>query len=281
MTTVRAGQTPGELLRFWRRRRGRSQLDLAAATGVSSKHLSFVETGRSRPSRQLLVHLADALALPLKERDRLLLIAGFAPAHRVDARLDRAMQPVRGALEVLLAAHEPYPALVLNAHWELVAANRAAELLWQGVAAELLVPPVNLVRLFCHPDGVPRNSTVTPLCGRALVDRVRHRAHQEADSVLLDLATEAEGYLAQTAGRTAAPKWNGDGVLAAFGLQTRLGEVRLHTVVATLGAPLDVGPSDLALETFLPADPQSADRLRALAAAPPDRATPTTPPRTG
>jgi len=241
-----------------------SQLDLAQAAAVSTKHLSFVETGRSRPSRQLLVHLADALAMPLRERNRLLLVAGFAPPHRERPFHDRAMHPLREALRGLLTAHEPNPALVVNAHWELVAANRAADVLFDGVAAALLTPPVNLLRLFTHPDGLPRISTATPLCSRPLLDRLRRRAHEEADDALLDLVIEAEQHL--TAGGTGAPAWTGDGVMATFELTTRLGPVRLFTVIATLGAPLDVTAADLAIETFLPADPDSADRLRQLAA---------------
>ena len=264
--TVDRPASAGELLRFWRQRRRMSQLDLAVAAQVSTKHLSFVETGRARPSRQLLVHLAEALAVPLRERNRLLLAGGFAPPHRERPFHDRAMQPLREALTALLAAHEPNPALVVNAHWELVAANTAADLLFDGVHPDLLAPPVNLLRLFTHPDGLPRTSTATPVCSRPLIDRLRRRAHEETDDALLDLVTEAEQHLvaAERAGRR--PAWTGDGVMATFELATRLGPVRLFTVIATLGAPLDVTAANLAIETFLPADPRSGARLRALAA---------------
>ncbi|WP_214401244.1 helix-turn-helix domain-containing protein [Pseudonocardia lacus] len=269
MATPRAVAQPtsaGELLRFWRQRRRMSQLDLAVAAEVSTKHLSFVETGKARPSRQLLVHLADALAVPLRERNRLLLAGGFAPPHRERPFQDRAMQPLRQALTALLTAHEPNPALIVNAHWELVAANTAADLLFDGVHPDLLTPPVNLLRLFTHPDGLPRISTATPVCSRPLIDRLRRQAHEETDDALLDLVTEAEQHLiaAERTGRE--PAWTGDGVMATFELTTRLGPVRLFTVIATLGAPLDVTAADLAVETFLPADPQSGTRLRALAA---------------
>jgi transcriptional regulator with XRE-family HTH domain len=265
-----AGTSAGELLRFWRLRRRMSQLELAQAAAVSTKHLSFVETGRARPSRQLLVHLSDVLAVPLRERNRLLLSAGFAPPHRERPFHDRAMLPLRESLDALLAAHEPNPALVVNAHWELVAANSAADLLWDGVDAELLTPPVNLLRLFTHPDGLPRISTATPVCSRPLVERLRRRAHEETDDALLDLVIEAERHLAAATpdapdrdGRE--PTWTGDGVMATFALQTRLGPVRLFTVVATLGAPLDVTAADLAIETFLPADAGSRELLHRLA----------------
>ncbi|MCO1657977.1 helix-turn-helix transcriptional regulator [Pseudonocardia sp. S2-4] len=254
------------MLRFWRHRRRMSQLDLALTASVSTKHLSFVETGRSHPSRQLLVHLADALSIPLRERNRLLLAAGYAPPHRDRPFHDRAMQPLRHALTALLTAHEPHPALIVNAHWELVAANTAADVLFDGVDPRLLGPPANLLRLFTHPDGLPRISTATPVCSRPLLERLRRRAHEETDDALLDLVTEAEQHLVAAESRGDGPGWTGDGVMATFELTTRLGPVRLFTLIATLGAPLDVTAADLAIETFLPADPQSSARLHALAA---------------
>lgn len=255
----------GEVLRFWRQRRGMSQLDLATATGVSTKHLSFVENGRARPSRQLLVHLADALEMPLRERDRLLLAGGYAPPQGGSGSGDRAMRPLRQALDTLLAAHEPHPAIVVDARWDLVAANAAADLLWDGVDPGLLTSPVNMLRLSTHPEGLPRISTTTPACSRSLIARLRRQADEDADDVLLDLVLEAERHLAAASGQP--PRWTGgDGVMASFELKTRLGVVSLHTVIATLGAPLDVGASDLALETFLPANEDSAALLRELAA---------------
>jgi transcriptional regulator with XRE-family HTH domain len=255
----------GDLLRFWRRRRRLSQLDLALEANLSTKHLSFLETGRARPSRQLLEHLTHTLEVPLRERNRLLLAAGFAPHYRELPFDDRAMAPLREALDDLLAAHQPNPALIVNAQWELVASNPAAALLWEGVDPKLLEAPVNVLRLFCHPDGVPRISTATPVCSRPLLERLRRRGHDDADHALLDLVAEMEGYLAEANGAEPA-SWNGDGVMATLGLQTRLGEVRLFTVIATLGAPLEVSAADLAIEAFLPADPESAAMLRELAA---------------
>jgi hypothetical protein len=202
--------------------------------------------------------------MPLRERNRLLLAAGFAPPHRERPFHDRAMQPLREALGRLLAAHEPNPALVLNAHWELVAANAAAEVLWDGVDPALLTSPINMLRLATHPDGLPRISTATPVCSRPLLTRLRRKADEEADDALLDLVIEAERHL-DAAGH--GPRWNGDGVMGTFDLTTRAGVVSLFTVIATLGAPLDVTAADLAIETFLPADAHSAAVLRELAAA--------------
>jgi transcriptional regulator with XRE-family HTH domain len=264
------GAGAGEVLRFWRQRRGMSQLELATATGVSTKHLSFVENERARPSRQLLVHLADALEIPLRERDRLLLAGGYAPPQAGPGSRDRAMRPLRQTLHTLLAAHDPHPAIVVDAHWDLVAANAAADLLWDGVDPGLLTSPVNMLRLSTHPEGLPRISTATPACSQSLITRLRRQADEDADDALLDLVLEAEQHLAAASGQP--PRWTGDGVMASFELKTRLGVVGLHTVIATLGAPLDVGAHDLALETFLPADEGSAALLRELAATRPQPA---------
>jgi hypothetical protein len=146
-----------------------------------------------------------------------------------------------------------------------VAANAAADLLWDGVDPGLLTPPVNMLRLSTHPEGLPRISTATPVCSRSLITRLRRQADEDADDALLDLVLESERHLAAAAGAP-PPQWTGDGVMAGFELKTRLGVVGLHTVIATLGAPLDVGATDLALETFLPADEDSATLLRELAA---------------
>src|SRR5205823_13501114 len=151
MTDIASLPTVGTLLRDWRRRRRMSQLDLALAAGISARHLSFVETGRSRPSAEMVLPLADELDVPLRERNHLLLAAGYAPAY-AQRDLDAPdMGPVRDAIEQVLRGHEPYPALVVDAHWGLVAANRAVALLTEDVAAHLLEPPVNVLRLRLHP----------------------------------------------------------------------------------------------------------------------------------
>ena len=256
-TLTHDGPAVGDLLRFWRQRRRMSQLDLACEAHVSTKHLSFVETGRAQPSRQLLLHLVDELQIPLRERNRLLLAAGFAPHYRELPFDDRRMDVLRDALDDLLAAHQPNPALIVNAHWDLVAHNAAAELLFDGVDPALLSEPINMLRLSCHPDGLPRISTATPVCSRTLVNALRRESRDQADEHLLDLVEEMEGYLRES-DEVPPESWSGNGVMATFGLNTRLGEVRLFTIIATLGAPLEVTAGDLAIETFLPADAQSA-----------------------
>src|SRR6266496_1532455 len=150
--TVRAGVGP--LLREWRQRRRRSQLDLALEAGVSARHLSFVETGRSRPSQEMVLHLAEQLEVPLRDRNQLLLAAGYAPVYGQRALEERDMEPVRGALELVLAGHEPYPAAVIDRGWNMIAANSGIALVVEGVAPVLLEPPPNVMRVALHPDGM-------------------------------------------------------------------------------------------------------------------------------
>jgi transcriptional regulator with XRE-family HTH domain len=155
VTTLSPPAGVGELLRGWRQRRRLSQLDLSVEAEVSARHLSFVETGRSRPSRELVLHLAEHLEVPLRERNSLLLAAGYAPAFRERSLDDAEMDPVRAALDRVLGAHEPFPAVIVDRGWDLVSANGAALSLFSaGVAPHLLEAPVNVYRLGLHPDGV-------------------------------------------------------------------------------------------------------------------------------
>lgn len=256
--------TAGELIRFWRTRRRLSQLDLALEANLSTKHLSFVETGRSQPSRQLLVHLARQLELPLRERNRLLLAGGFAPAYLELPYDGPAMEPLRASLRQLLEAHEPNPALIVDGLWNLIEANEAAAILYDGVAPELLEPPVNMLRLAVHPDGLPRISSMTPACSTALVHHLKRKSRDEANGALSELVDEMETYLPPEPPNGATL----DQPMASMELHTRAGDVRLFTIIATLGAPLEVTAANLAIETFLPADAESAARLHELAAQP-------------
>jgi transcriptional regulator with XRE-family HTH domain len=252
--------TVGELIRFWRARRRLSQLELALDASLSTKHLSFVETGRSRPSRQLLVHLAQRLDLPIAERNRLLLAGGFAPPYLELPYDGQVMEPLRESLRRLLDAHQPNPALIVDGLWNLIDANPAAALLWDGVDAALLEPPINMLRLAVHPGGLPRISSMTAACNAPLIHQLRRKSRDNADVALGTLLDEIESYLPPEppAGRATQP-------VVSLDLQTRLGDVRLFTVIATLGAPLEVTAANLAIETFLPADEDSAARLRELA----------------
>jgi len=254
--TEQEPETAGELIRFWRTRRGLSQLELSLDANVSTKHLSFVETGRSSPSRQLLVHLAQHLDLPIAERNRLLLAGGFAPPYLEQPYDGEVMRPLRESLTRLLKAYEPNPALIVDGLWNLIEANRAASLLWAGVDPELLEPPINMLRLGVHPGGLPKISSMTAACNAPLITKLRRRSREDADPALLRLVEDVESYLPD-----APPTGPATQPVVSLDLRTALGEVSLFTVIATLGAPLEVTAANLAIEVFLPMDERSAARL--------------------
>jgi transcriptional regulator with XRE-family HTH domain len=258
-------RTAGELLRFWRMRRRFSQLELALEAEMSTRHLSFVETGRAQPSRQLLLHLAQQLDLPLAERNRLLLAGGYAPMYLDEPYQADTMRPLRDSLRRLLDAHQPNPALIVDGLWNLVEANAAAALLWDGVNPELLTPPVNMLRMAVHPGGLPRISSMTAACNTPLIRQLKRRSRDNADAALAELVDEVESYLPDQPATTPLHQ-----PVITMDLHTRAGDVSLFTVIATLGAPLEVTAANLAIETFLPTDASSAARLRTLAASPTD-----------
>jgi len=260
--TEQEPQTAGALIRFWRTQRRLSQMELALDANISTKHMSFVETGRSQPSRQLLIHLAQHLDLPIAERNRLLLAGGYAPPYLEQPYDGEVMQPLRESLRRLLEAHQPNPALIVDGLWNLIEANEAASLLWDGVDPELLEPPINMLRLGVHPGGLPRISSMTAACNVPLITKLRRRSREDADPALGELLDEVESYLPDE-----PPSGQATQPVVSLDLQTRLGAVRLFTVIATLGAPLEVTAANLAIETFLPMDEESAGRLRELARA--------------
>lgn len=257
--TEKEPQTTGELIRFWRTQRRLTQMELALDADLSTKHLSFVETGRSRPSRQLLIHLAQYLDLPIAERNRLLLAGGFAPPYLEQPYDGAVMQPLRESLSRLLEAHEPNPALIVDGLWNLIEANRAASLLWEGVDPDLLKPPINMLRLGVHPGGLPKISSMTAACNGPLIQKLKRRSRDDADPALGRLVEDVESYLPSDPPTSPATQ-----PVVSLDLHTPLGEVSLFTVIATLGAPLEVTTANLAIETFVPMDERSAARLREL-----------------
>jgi transcriptional regulator with XRE-family HTH domain len=239
-------------------RRRLSQLQLAIAADVSTRHLSFVETGRSRPSPQMLLHLAEQLDVPLRERNELLLAAGYAPAYRQRALGSAALAPVAAAVRQVLAGHEPYPAIVVNARNELIDANATVAVLLAGVAPHLLEPPVNALRVALHPDGMAARIANLPVWRAHLLHRLRRQAAASADPYLAALHEELSGYPGGQA--------EDDDPAAAVALPLRLRhdgrELAFVTTVATFGAPLDVTVAELAIESFYPADAATAEVLR-------------------
>jgi len=251
----------GPLLREWRQRRRLSQLELALDAGVSARHVSFIETGRSRPSADMVAQLADHLDVPLRERNGLLLAAGYAPAYGQRDLAAPEMGPVREAIERVLAGHEPYPALVVDRHWGLVAANGAVALLTSGVAAGLLEPPVNVLRLSLHPDGMaPRIVNLTEWRAH-LLDRLHRQAVSTGDPALFALHEELTAYPVQ--GNAEEPDLEAGAV--AVPLRVRLGddELAFISTATTFGTAVDVTLSELAIEAFFPADEATAELLRA------------------
>jgi transcriptional regulator with XRE-family HTH domain len=252
----------GDLLRQWRERRRRSQLDLALEAGVSTRHLSFVETGRSRPSRDLLLRLAEELELPLRERNHLLLAGGYAPAYGQAALDSPAMAGVRAALGQVLAGHEPNPAVVVDRGWNLVDANASVALFLGQVDPALLAPPANVLRISLHPDGMaPRIANLGEWRAH-LLGRLRRQVALTADPGLAELHEELRAYPCDQPEPEVEVPGPGD---VAVPLRIRHGDRELSflSIVATFGTPLDVTVAELAIESFFPADPETGSLLRA------------------
>jgi transcriptional regulator with XRE-family HTH domain len=253
--TVRAGVGP--LLRDWRKRRRRSQLDLALDAGVSPRHVSFVETGRSRPSAEMVLHLAEQLEVPLRDRNQLLLAAGYAPTYSERALDEPEMAPVREALDLVLAGHEPYPAAVVDRWWEMVAANSGIALLTEGVAPELLEPPVNVMRVSLHPEGMaPRIVNLGEWRAHAL-ERLRHQVAVTGDRALAALYDEVSDYPGPTESHG-----HDAGIFIPLVLRSGDRELRFFSTLATFGTAVDITVAELAIESFFPADAQTAAALR-------------------
>ncbi|HEY8624391.1 MAG TPA: helix-turn-helix transcriptional regulator [Solirubrobacteraceae bacterium] len=251
----------GTLLRDWRRRRRLSQLDLALDAGVSTRHLSFVETGRSRPSPDMLVHLADQLEVPLRERNQLLLAAGYAPRYGARDLDDPEMASVRDALGRVLEGHEPFPAFAIDRSWNLVASNGALGPLLEGVAPELLMPPVNVLRLALHPDGLaPRVANLGEWRGH-LLHRLGRELALTADPGLEELRRELLSY----PGPSDEPAPRSDEIMVELRLRSDEGELSFFSTVTTFGTAVDVTLAELSIEAFFPADAETAQVLQARA----------------
>ena len=262
MSSVVTGRpSVGALLKEWRQRRRLSQLDLALDAEVSARHVSFVETGRSKPSRELLLHLADHLDVPLRERNALLLAAGYAPVYAERPLDDAAMSPVREALDKVLAGHEPYPAVVVDGRWDLVTANGTAVAILGGVAPELLEPPVNTLRATLHPDGLARQITNLGEYSAHLLHRLRQQAMLSQDPELSALYDELRWYPGVEERSPAAFE---PAALVFTTMRLRVGdeELAFFSTLATFGTALDVTLAELAIESFFPADATTEQALR-------------------
>jgi transcriptional regulator with XRE-family HTH domain len=264
--TIMMAQPVGGLLREWRQRRRMSQLDLACEAEISTRHLSFLETGRAQPSREMVLHLAERLEVPLRDRNVLLVAAGFAPVFAERSLADPALQSARRAVDLVLAGHEPYPALAIDRHWTLIAANSAVGRLIGGADAALLEPPVNVLRLSLHPQGLAPRIANLPEWRTHLLARLHQQIEVSGDPTLAQLSRELRAY--PLAGRSQpgndADRWPA-GVVVPLQLRTEGGTLSFISTTTVFGTPLDITLSELALESFFPADASTADALRRLA----------------
>lgn len=257
----------GEHLRQWRLRRRMSQLDLAGEADISTRHLSFVETGRSVPSREMVLRLAERLDIPLRERNALLVAAGYAPMYRERPLDDPALAAAKEAVQLILRSHEPYPALALDRHWNLLAHNAMVPPLLAGADPSLLQPPLNVLRLSLHPGGLAPRIVNLGQWRHHLFERLRQQIQATGDAALEALLAELQGY---PAGEDADATHLEGGVLGiATPLRLRSGDGVLNLISTTtiFGTPADVTLQELALETFFPADAQTGAALRAMACA--------------
>lgn len=265
MASVATPAGVGTLLREWRQRRRKTQLDLALDAGVSARHISFVETGRAQPSSEMVLQLAEHLDVPLRERNQLLLAAGFAPLYGQRGLDEPEMGPVRDAIKRVLDAHDPYPAIAVDRHWGMVAGNRAVALLTEGVASHLLEPPVNVLRVSLHPEGVaPRIGNLSEWRAH-LLDRLGRQAVTTGDPALAALHEELIGY----PGGGPPPPHDPAVSEIAVPLRLRAGSTELAFIstITTFGTATDITVAELAVEAFFPANAATAQAVHGFVSA--------------
>lgn len=252
----------GVMLRDWRSRRRLSQMDLALSADISSRHMSFIETGRSQPSREVVLRLADGLDLDLRNRNALLMAGGYAPGHAERRIDDPALAPARAIIQRILDAHMPFPALAVDRHWNLIASNASVTAILAGVAPHLLEPPVNVLRLSIHPDGLANRILNLAEWKHHLIERLNRQVDASGDQQLEALATELRAYPAPA---SSAPAGEVNAIAVPMVLESALGRLSFLSTTTVFGTPVEVTLSEIAIETFFPADQQTAEGLRAMA----------------
>ncbi len=253
----------GELLREWRQRRRMSQLLLATEAEISTRHLSFVESGRALPSREMVMHLAERLDVPLRERNALLVAAGYAPLYRERALDDPQLAAAREAVELVLRAHAPYPALAVDRHWNIVAANDALAPLVGNASSALLAAPVNALRLSLHPDGIAPRILNWHAWRAHLLARLQRQIDASADPALGALHDELAAYPAPPQAGHAAVEPIQHHIAVPLHVRTALGDLAFYSTTTVFGTPVDITLSELAIEAFFPADESTARALQA------------------
>lgn len=263
-------QPVGNLLREWRQRRRMSQLELALEAGISARHVSFLETGRSTPSREMVLHLADELEVPLRDRNNLLVAAGYAPVFRERTLRDPALDVARKAIDLVLEAQKPYPAFAIDRHWTIVASNRAIPELYVGVSDALLRRPVNALRLSLHPEGLaPRIANFAEWRAHML-GRLHRQIDLTADPVLKDLLRELSDYPTLNAGaskasKACAPDRECTSLVMPLNLVINGTTLAFFSTTTIFGTPVDITLSEIAIESFFPADTATAEAVTLLA----------------
>jgi transcriptional regulator with XRE-family HTH domain len=250
----------GELIRTWRQRRNLSQLELSLDSAISARHLSFVETGRAKPSREMVLHLAERLEIPLRERNGLLLAAGFAPLFAERSLDHEDMAAVRGALEHFLRAHEPYPAVVVDRHWNIVTGNDALDVLLDGVGPALLEPPANGLRITLHPDGMAPRIVNFAEWSSHMIRRLRRRAAITADAELERLYGEVKEY-PHVALEPPASESEASEIMLPLRIRHGAHELAFLSTISTFGSANDITLAELSVEAFYPADAATANLL--------------------
>lgn len=260
----RGSRPVGDLLREWRQRRRMSQLVLATEAQISTRHLSFVESGRAQPSREMLMHLAEHLEVPLRARNALFVAAGYAPLYAERPLSDPQLDAARQAVQLVLRGHEPYPALAIDRHWTMVAANAALAPLVARADPRLLEAPVNVMRLSLHPDGLAPHIVDWTGWRTHALQRIERQAQASGDPILAAMIEELAAYPAP-AGAKAEPSGEPPplaDVVVPFSLRTDIGVLSFFSTTTVFGSPVDVTLSELAIEAFFPADAATADALR-------------------
>lgn len=257
----------GDLIREWRRHRRLSQLELANHANISTRHLSFVESGRAQPSREMILHLAHSLDVPLRERNALLVAAGFAPAFAERPLTDAAMLAARQLIDRLLEGFEPYPALTIDRHWQLVSCNKTTLRLLDGVSPTLLAPPVNVLRLSLHPDGLAPRIRNLPEWRAHLLHRLQQQIDASHDPQLIALQNELHALPSPHADKPVPPPASA----IAVAMQLEVGDkvLSLLSTTTVFGSPVDITLAELALEAFVPTDAETASALQELAGSDP------------
>ncbi len=251
----------GTMLREWRGRRRLSQLNLALDAEISPRHLSFVETGRAKPSREMILLLAEQLAIPLRERNELLTAAGFAAVFPERLLNDEALQSARQTIDLILQGHEPNPALAVDRHWNVITANRGIEFLLQGVSAAQLQPPINVLRLSLHPDGLAPQIANLAEIRVHLLERLRRQIELTADAVLLTLEQELKNY-PMSKNNVLSSQIDTTQIAVPLRLRKADAELSFISTTTVFGTPIDITLAEIAIESFFPANQFTAQWLK-------------------